>query len=121
MGKEQRRFDRIPETFSARCRPAGSLQEPWRSVVTLDLGAGGMSLQSEQLFDAEDRVDIEMRLPGILEGLILRGRVVRSRPLAPGTVDVAVEFLDVTPDEQARIDELVQFLKKPTHPHEPQA
>lgn len=121
MGKEQRRFDRILETFSLRCRPAGSLQEPWRAVVTLDLSSGGLSFQSEQLFDAEDRVDIEMRLPGILEGLILLGRVVRSRPLIPGTVEVAVEFLDVTPDEQARIDELVQFLKKPTHPHGPQA
>ena len=116
MGEEQRRFDRVPEMFSARCRPAGSLEEPWRSVATVDLSAGGISLQSESLFDIGDELEIELQLPGVLEELVLRGRVVRSKPGTSGVVDVAVEFMDVMPDQQAHIDQLVQFLKKGQRP-----
>lgn len=116
MGREQRRFDRVPEAFSMRCRPAGSLQEPWRNAVTLDLGAGGISFQSGQLFDLEARVEIELRLPGVLSELIVTGRVVRVTSRPGGVTEIATEFFDLTPDQQAHIDELVQFLKKPPRP-----
>ena len=41
----------------------------------------------------------------------IRARVVRSDPLSPGTCRCAVEFVEVTPDQQAEIDGLVQFLR----------
>lgn len=113
MASEQRRrFDRVPEAFSVRCRSAGALQDPWRDAVTLDLSAGGISLQIQQLFDPQDRVEVELRLPGVLSELILTGRVVRITVHPGGVTEAAVEFLDVTPDQQAKIDDLVQFLKK---------
>jgi hypothetical protein len=112
MGEEQRRFDRIQEAFSVRCRSAGSLQDPWRNAVTVDVSAGGVSLQTQQLFDPEDRVEIEFRLPGILSELVLTGRIIRIQAHPGGVTEAAVEFLDVTPDQQAKIDDLVQFLKR---------
>ena len=40
-------------------------------------------------------------------------QMVRSELLAPGQYGCAAEFVEVTPDQQAAIDELVQFLRKP--------
>jgi hypothetical protein len=112
MGQEQRRFDRTPEAFTVRCRSAGSLEEPWRNAVTLDLGAGGISFQTQQPFDPEDRLEIECRLPGVLSELVVTGRIVRITVHPGGVTETAVEFLDLTPDQQAKIDDLVQFLKR---------
>ena len=113
MGQEQRRFDRVPQTFSAYCRPHGALQDPWRYMITLDLSAGGISLEGETLVEIGDILEVRIQLPGVLEDFILRGRVVRCKTAGAGLLNFALEFLDVTSDEQVQLDELVQFLKRP--------
>ena len=111
MGDEQRQFDRVPQTFMVRCRPFGSLAAIWQSMFTLDVSAGGILLRSEMLVDPGDILDIALPIPGGKEQL-LRGQVVRVKELGPGTFEYAVEFIKVSPDQQADIDQLVQFLKK---------
>ena len=112
MGMEQRRFQRIPESFRLQCRRAGSLAETWRHVTTLDLSAGGASFESEELYDPSDTLDIRIDLPNFRVPLLLRGRVIRSRPRPGGAMECGVEFVDMTPEQQGAIDELVQFLSK---------
>ena len=112
MGSERRRFQRIPESFHMQCRRVGSLAETWRRVATLDLSAGGVGFECEELYELSDTLEIQIDLPSFRAPLLLRGRVVRSRPRPGGTAECAVEFLDVTPGQQGAIDELIQFLSK---------
>lgn len=112
MGVEQRRFQRIPESFRLQCRRLGSLAETWRRVATLDLSAVGASFDTEELYDPSDTLDIRIDLPNFRVPLLLHGRVVRSRPRPGGAMECAVEFVDMTPEQQGAIDELVQFLSK---------
>jgi hypothetical protein len=81
-------------------------------VATVDLSASGASFESERLYEPSDTLEIQISLPSFGMPLILRGRVVRSRSQPSGVVACAVEFVDVTPDQQAEVDELVQFLNK---------
>ena len=111
MGEDQRRFDRIPEAFTFRCRHFGSLSETWRPVVMIDMSAGGVSFRGEELYQDGQRLDLELILPRYPRPFRLQARVLRCHPL-PDAVESAVEFLDVTLDQQAEIDELVQFLRR---------
>ncbi len=112
MGEEQRRFQRIPEAFEVKCRHLGAFSETWRHVVTVDLSAGGLGFQSAELYDLSDSLEIQIRLPSFRMPLELRARLVRCTPMLSGVSECAVEFIDVTPDQQAEIDELVRFLNK---------
>ena len=111
MGDELRQFDRVPQAFMVRCRSSGSLTAIWQSMSTLDVSAGGILLRGEMLADPGDVLDIALLMPGGKEQL-LRGRVIRVKEWGPGMFESAVEFVNVSPDQQADIDQLVQFLKK---------
>jgi c-di-GMP-binding flagellar brake protein YcgR len=112
MGEEQREFARVPLPLHASCRQHGSLAETWHAVMLLDLSAGGMSFTSEDLFASEGSVEVRIQLPAALEPLTLLGVVRRTKLLGTNFMEYGVEFLDVKPDQQAKIDDLVQFLKK---------
>lgn len=112
MGEEQRQFQRIPESFNIQCRPFGALSETWRGVVTMDLSAGGIRFRSEAWYELSDMLELQIQLPTSRVPLVFRGRVVRSRRLPSGNAECGIEFVDLTPDQQIELDELVQFLKK---------
>jgi len=116
MAMDQRRFERTPAAFTVQCRRRGTLVELWEEVVTVDVSAGGIRVESAQLYDEAEEMELRLHLPGAHLPVALRGRVVRSRPLPSGASDCAVQFIDVTPDQQAAIDEVVQFLKRPGAP-----
>ena len=109
--KEQRRFDRIPESFDVRCRHYGALSEAWRRVFTIDVSAGGIAFQTDELVQEGQGFEIQISLPSFRAPLYIRGEVVRCRPVA-GAMECAVEFVNVSPDQQAAIDQLVQFLRR---------
>jgi hypothetical protein len=113
MGEEQRRFARVPESFEVVCRHYGALAEGWRSVVTLDISAGGLSFQALEAYEEAEMLEVQIRIPSFRTPLVLHGEVVRSRPAPGGVWECAVQFRDVEPDQQLHIDELVQFLKRP--------
>ena len=81
-----------------------------------DLSAAGIRFESEELYEESDPVDIRLYLPNYREPLVLPGRVTRSRPSPSGVVECAVEFLELSIPQQADIDGLVAFLKKPPEP-----
>ena len=113
MGSEQRRFDRVMVPFEVTCRRAGALTETWRRMSIIDLSAGGLAIHSEELFEERESIEVQIRLPGARSTLLLRALVVRSDMMASGLYRCALEFAELTPDQQAGIDELVQFLRPP--------
>ena len=112
MGQEQRRFARVTQQLPAQCRSYGSLSSTWRRVVTADFSAAGVRFVGEELLDLESSVEFQLMLPGFHDPLVVRGRVVRSQLLPSGQVESAIDFMDATPEEQERIDQMVQFLLK---------
>lgn len=117
MGRDQRRFDRIPQPFEAKCRRAQEPLKPWITVLTRDLSAAGMCVQSDERYEIGALLDVQIELPNVPGVLHLQGRIVWQRGSA--AVEYGVEFVDITPDQQAQIDEIVQFLKKRHHPPGP--
>ena len=111
MGSEQRRFDRVTASFEVECRRAGSLSETWRRMTVDNLSAGGLTFCSEELFESGEPLEMQVRLPSLRAPLLIRARVVRTESLAPGRCRCAVEFVELTVDQQTQIDELVQFLR----------
>ncbi len=112
MEQNQRRFERIPQPFEVHWRMMGELSDAWRPTVTLDLSAGGMSFQSNESFDVETMLELQIQLPHMRSPLILHGRVARVKPHPSEGVEIGVEFFNVRSDQQMEIDELVRFLKK---------
>ena len=117
MGEELRRFDRIQEAFRVEWQRYGTLAEIWRPVIAVDLSAVGFAFITDEWFQVGESVHLQFRLPGRSEPLQLRATVVRSVKRQPSGIQCAVEFSHITLDQQAEIDELVQFLKsRPSSP-----
>ena len=112
MGDEQRGFVRIPLPFQAFCRHYGALAETWHPVALLDLSAGGMSFTSEDLFEPDCPLEIKIQLPADKAPLILRGILRRVKSRSTNFVEYGAEFSEGTPEQRAKIDELVRFLRK---------
>ena len=110
MGQEQRRFDRTPQPFQVRCRRINEPLHAWDLALTHDLSAAGMRIQSSEPFDIGTILDVQIELPNLPGSAHLQGRVVWGRTSA--VREYGIEFVEITPDQQALIDELVQFLKK---------
>lgn len=119
MTRERRRFFRVPIPFDAKYRFFGELTQGWRTVRTLNLSAGGMRFKSSDLLDVGGFVEVQIQLPSEREPLMLRGRIVWSQAQASGVTENGLEFLEATPQQQAKIDELVDFLKKGIAPPNP--
>lgn len=118
MGAEQRGFMRVPLPFPASCRRYGAFEEAWHQVALLDLSAGGMSFTGEDLFEPNASgepnasLEIKIQLPTDTGPLLLRGALRRRKALATNVAEYGVEFVQLTPDQQVKIDQLVQFLRK---------
>jgi hypothetical protein len=117
MGFENRRFDRASTPFELECRSAGGQAALWERAMTRDFGAGGVAFQSDAQFARDELLEVRFSLPNTGAPLVVRGRVVRVDARDAGGREYGVAFEDPTPDQQAQIDELVQFLrKKPNTP-----
>lgn len=111
MGEERRQFPRITQPLEAQYRPSGEFSELWRTVQTLDLSAVGIRVRSEVPLEFWTTLDIRLRVPGLREPLMLRGRVAWNTTLPSGMAEIGVAFVDLGPEQQVQIDTLVQFLK----------
>lgn len=116
---DQRRFDRVPAGFGleSECRSDQMPANTWSSIAVVDLSAGGLRFHSRESLGLGELIDVRIRLPNLAKPLALRARVVRRGSPGPGGRECAAEYLDVTPDQRAEIDELVQFLR--TRPPSP--
>ena len=111
MGEERRRFKRIPLSFEVRCRPVGEFSELWRAVRALDISASGIQVRGEEPFEFWTKMDIRLLIPGLREPLELHGRVVWNKTLPSGMTEAGMEFVDVSPEQQKQLDELLLFFK----------
>ena len=111
MNKEQRRFDRVPETFPSRYRLSGS-GEPWREVKAVNLSAGGMRLLSDVPFPEGSLIDVRFTVPTMEKSMELKGCVAWMKTPAVGVVETGVAFESLTPDQEIQLDEAVHFLLK---------
>ena len=114
MGEERRRFPRIQQTLTVQCRPHGSLAASWRPVTMVNISAVGIRLLSEQPLESDETFDLQVTLPGSAAPLLIQGRAAWTRMQASGVTESGVEFVNMTSDQQAQIDTLVQFLSRRT-------
>lgn len=119
MARERRRFPRVLQPFDAHYRFCGDLVGLWRTVRTLNLGAGGMRFRTEDVLEPRAALEIRLNLPIFREPLVLHARVIWCQTLASGVVENGVEFVDTTPRQAEQIDTLVQLLVRPRSPKAP--
>ena len=111
MARERRRFQRVPQPFHAKYRLLGELTAGWSEVATMNLSAGGIRFRSEASLEPGALIELQLELPSEASLLIIQGRVIWCQARASGVAESGVEFFDVSPGQQARIDNVVQFLK----------
>ena len=112
MTRERRRFPRVPESFHVQYRVFGDLGESWRTVATLNLSAGGIRFRGADPLEAGAVVSLQLQLPGATQPMTLRGQVVWSQMQASGVTESGVEFVEVSLEQRALIDQVVGFLNK---------
>ena len=116
MGADRRQYQRTPLPFEAKYRFSGDFTTAWRTVRTMNISAGGMRFRSADFIEEGAVLDVQVALPTRSEPLTIKARVVWSQAMGSGVTENGAEFFDVSPDEETKIDELVQFLAKRTPP-----
>ncbi len=112
MTKERRQFPRIWEMVDVKYRIAGDISTSWVSVMTTNLSAGGMRFRNVTPIEPGTQLILQFILPGMAEPISVNAMVIWKEMQASGVSDCAVEFGNVSPEEQQQIDGLVQFLRK---------
>jgi hypothetical protein len=110
--QEQRRFPRVPEALAVRYRASGALAGSWCSVTAVNLSAGGIRFRCAEPLDVGASLQLELKLPGAAEAMVLRGQVAWSQMMASGVMESGVAFLDVAIPQQRLLDQLVSFLNR---------
>ena len=110
MTAEQRRFERVPHSVPLFWHRPEDRSERWNEAQTLNVSASGLVMRSHALFDVGVILDLRMAMTDTSDPLFLCGRVVWHKP--GGLMQYGIEFVDVTPDQQVSIEEIVQFLNK---------
>ena len=114
MGEERRRSPRIPQSFQVHCRARGGLSESWRPLRTLDISATGLRVRSEEPFELLSTMDVRLPMPDLGELLEVRGRVAWTKTLPSGMAEMGIEFVDVSPEQRAQLDEMIRsFTTRP--------
>ena len=111
MGDERRQFERVPETLRVECRRLRVNWECWRGIRILDFSVGGARFESEEPYGVSEAVALQIQLPGRPSPIFLNGQISWARRKASGVTECGAAFVDTTPDQQADIDEMIQFLK----------
>lgn len=119
MESERRRFPRVTQTVDARYRISGGFGESWRMLRVLDLSAVGMRAQCEEPMEMMTDLEIRIQFPGLRQPMEIHGQVVRSTALPSGVAEAGIDFLDMNPEQQLLLDELVRFLKRGDGPVPP--
>ena len=110
--RERRRSKRVEEQLTIRCRASGDLGATGRSAVILNFSAAGARLRSAEPLEAGAQVRLTVQLPGRKEPFELTGLVAWSTVQAPEVAEHGIEFMDLTPNQQASIEQLVMFLAR---------
>ena len=109
--RERRRFHRIPQPIDARYRVSGEFSLAWAKGNLVNISASGLRFRAEELLEKGAMVEIEAKMPGLKELLIVNGMGVWSSLQAAGVAEMGIEFSEVTVQQQYQIDSLVSFLR----------
>ena len=109
--RERRKFHRIPQPIDARYRVSGDFGLAWAKGNLVNISATGLRFRAEELLEKGAMVEIEAKMPGLKELLIVRGMVVWSSLQASGVAEMGIEFYEVSVPQQYQIDNLVSFLR----------
>ncbi|MBI4341606.1 MAG: PilZ domain-containing protein [Candidatus Omnitrophica bacterium] len=109
--RERRDFHRITQAIEGRYRASGHFGALGASMTLVNLSAGGLRFRSEEQLEKDALLEVEVKIPGFREPLIIKGRVAWSTLQASGVVETGVEFLNVSPDLRCQIDSVIQFFR----------
>lgn len=112
MESERRQYSRVQFPLPVRYRIAGELMSLWRTGDIVNLSAGGLRFTSTQLLESGTRLEFQIHLPVRQESYVVIGELVWVHESIRGTPEYGVAFIDVSPDKQTEIDELVRFLTR---------
>lgn len=111
-GKERRKFKRVKAQVQVEMQKYES--EPMllssSEVASKDVSAAGILLKNDEPLEASQTVLARFSLPGEKESMEAMGRVVRSTKVDDG-YDVAIEFLDLMPNEIENIKRYVETVE----------
>jgi uncharacterized protein (TIGR02266 family) len=106
--KERRRGQRvefkIPVDYSA--------VDAFFTEFSANINEGGMFLETDHLVEPGSQVQLQFRLPGLAEPVVLTGRVARtSDGKDESPQGIGIEFQELDPDVSRTINEVVRSLK----------
>lgn len=111
MTKERRLFPRVPQPFEARYRLADEMGTSWHGMTLVNISAGGVRFRTDELIQQGTPLELQVQLPGLREPLLVNGQTIWSTLQASGVMEIGVEFVNVTADQQLQIDGIVRFLR----------
>jgi hypothetical protein len=109
---DQRQFRRVNLPITLRYRSPGELTEMWSVGTLLDLSAGGLRFTSLKPIEAGSRLEFQIVLSSRKEPYVLRAEILWEKQSPAGLLEYGGSFSDVTADQQAELDELIEFLTK---------
>jgi len=80
------------------------------------MSASGIRFEGEVLIEEQSRIEIQMLLAVSQRWFIVRGTVMRCKPLSGMSVEIGVQFEELGLTESTQIDEMVRFLSKQKKP-----
>jgi len=109
---DRREFHRAGFHVAIAYKRIGALLETWQNGTMTDVSAGGLRFTTDDPIDQGAQLEFKLVLPIRKDAYILDGLVVSEQPADGGSVEYGVAFLDLEPDRQAEVDELVRFLNR---------
>ncbi len=108
-GPERRKDPRANVWLPVRYRLLPESRVLWDNGTVTDFSAGGLRLLCDRRIEPESQVEFELNPTKRERAYVLRGTVMWVKPSAAGC-ECGVMFIDVSPDQQFELDEIVQFL-----------
>ena len=106
---ENRQSPRIARSFMVRYRLPTTRQTGWLVSPLRDLSSTGVRFVCEQAFTVGVLLEMELLLPTAKQSVPLQAKVVWTKPVQWGMVELGATFEPVDATVQQRIDEAVAY------------
>jgi len=112
MSRAERRQNlRARFSVPIKYRLAGQFTALWLDGILTDLGAGGLRFTSHEPIESGTYLELGIALPQ--ETYLLSAKAIWEKEV-PAGLEHGAEFVNVTTDQQVKIDALVHFLSQGT-------
>jgi len=106
---ENRRTPRIVRSFMVRYRLPTTRQAGWLVSPLRDLSSTGVRFVCEQAFSVGALLEMELLLPTAKQPVPLKAKVVWTKPVQWGMVELGATFEPVNATVQQMIDDAVAY------------